>query len=149
VLESMIPARRWDVIDINVPGGEFHSAGPLDRRTRAHGDHQNRDDVIGILLAKDLMRYTPARRSSTCARCCARTVFGRSEAPQRAAERSSARQPQPHGTCSRVRRVGGPGDHDDVLEQIVGDTRTSKTRRGERQNILPETGGRPNIVLLR
>jgi magnesium and cobalt transporter len=95
VREIMIPRAQMDVIDIGQPPEEFipyvietaHSRFPV-----TDGD---KDNIIGILLAKDLLRLL-CRRRVRCTRYVAtRRVCAGIKATQRAAARLS-QQSQPH-----------------------------------------------------
>src|SRR3979411_290429 len=57
VRDIMIPRAQMDVIDINEPVENFIPQVISTAHSRFPVIDQNRDDVIGILLAKDLLRY--------------------------------------------------------------------------------------------
>src|SRR5256886_5811343 len=57
VRDIMIPRAQMDVIDINEPVENFIPQVVSTAHSRFPVIDQNRDDVIGILLAKDLLRY--------------------------------------------------------------------------------------------
>jgi len=58
VRDIMIPRAQMDVIDINDPPEKFIPFVIETAHSRFPVIDENRDDVIGILLAKDLLRYT-------------------------------------------------------------------------------------------
>ena len=57
VRDIMMPRAQMDVIDINEPVEKFIPQVIATAHSRFPVIDQNRDDVIGILLAKDLLRY--------------------------------------------------------------------------------------------
>ena len=57
VRDIMIPRAQMDVIDIHQKVEEFIPQVISTAHSRFPVIDQNRDDVIGILLAKDLLRY--------------------------------------------------------------------------------------------
>src|SRR3979409_1294081 len=57
VRDIMIPRAQVDFIDIHEPVEKFIPQGMAPAHSRFPVIDQNRDDVIGILLAKDLLRY--------------------------------------------------------------------------------------------
>ncbi|GAB4179419.1 MAG: transporter associated domain-containing protein [Rhodocyclaceae bacterium] len=57
VRDVMVPRAQMDVIDIRQPPSEFIARVIETAHSRFPVIGENRDDVIGILLAKDLLRY--------------------------------------------------------------------------------------------
>ena len=57
VRDIMIPRAQMDVIDINEPIEQFISVVISTAHSRFPVIGENRDDVIGVLLAKDLLRH--------------------------------------------------------------------------------------------
>ena len=57
VRDIMIPRAQMDVIDINEPVDQFMPQVISSAHSRFPVVGQNRDDVIGVLLAKDLLRH--------------------------------------------------------------------------------------------
>ncbi len=57
VRDIMIPRAQMDVIDINEPIGQFIPVVISTSHSRFPVIGENRDDVIGVLLAKDLLRH--------------------------------------------------------------------------------------------
>ena len=72
VRDIMIPRSQMDVIDVAESPEKFIPFVIETAHSRFPVFEDNRDNVIGILLAKDLLRFYARGRSSTCARCCAR-----------------------------------------------------------------------------
>src|SRR5712664_4664808 len=91
VRDIMIPRAQMDVIDINEPVENFIPQVVSTAHSRFPVIDQNRDDVIGILLAKDLLRYYAGkeefnvremlRRRCSCRRRSASTCCCASSAP--------------------------------------------------------------------
>ncbi len=95
VREIMIPRAQMDVIDISQPAEQFipyvidtaHSRFPV-----IDGD---KDNIIGILLAKDLLRYYAGEEFNVRDMLRPAVFVPEVETPQRAAARFP-QQPQPH-----------------------------------------------------
>ena len=111
VRDIMVPRAQMDVIDINEPLEKFIPQVIATAHSRFPVIDENRDDVIGILLAKDLLRYYAGEEEFNVREMLRPAVFvPESEAPERAAARVP-REPQPHGDRRRrVRRRRGAGD---------------------------------------
>ena len=109
VRDIMIPRAQMDVVSIDDEPAEFMPLVLETKHSRFPVIGENKDDVVGILLAKELLNYYAQPRELRPARhAAARGVRARVEAPQRAAARLP-RQPQPHrDRRRRVRRRVGP-----------------------------------------
>jgi magnesium and cobalt transporter len=57
VRDVMVPRAQMDVVDINDPVDEIASFVVDATHSRFPAINENKDDVVGILLAKDLLRY--------------------------------------------------------------------------------------------
>jgi len=71
VRDVMIPRSQMDVLDVAESPEKFIPFVIETAHSRFPVFEDNRDNVIGILLAKDLLRFY-AEGSSACATCCAR-----------------------------------------------------------------------------
>jgi Mg2+/Co2+ transporter CorC len=130
VRDIMIPRAQVDFIDINEPVEAFVAQVISTAHSRFPVIDQNRDDVIGVLLAKDLLRYYAGEEEFNVREMLRQAVFlrrrgrvqrardaapGSVRAGGEAAQRALAgvpRQPQPYGDRGRrIRRHGGPGHH--------------------------------------
>ena len=105
----------------------------------------DRDQVVGILLAKDLLRYYAEGGAGELRHprsAAPGGVRAREQAPQRAAE-GVPRQPQPHGDRrGRVRRRVGPRDH---RGRDRGDRRRDRGRVRHRRGPDDPPRGRPPV----
>jgi magnesium and cobalt transporter len=97
--DIMIPRSQMDVIDISKPIEEWLPLVLQTAHSRFPAIEGERDKVIGILLAKDLLRYY-AEESFDVRDMLRPPSSSRIEAPERAAARLP-RQPQPHGHRGR------------------------------------------------
>ena len=76
VREIMIPRAQMDVIDISQPEEQFIPFVVETAHSRFPVIDGNKDNIIGILLARTCCAITPVR-NSTCATCCARPYLCR------------------------------------------------------------------------
>ena len=121
--DIMVPRAQMDVIDIDDAPEQVHpawSSRPAHSRFPVIGE--NKDDVIGILLAKDLLRYYAGGGVQRARHAAPGGVHPRIQAAQRAAARSSARNRNHMAiVVDEYGGVAGLVTIEDVLEQIVGD----------------------------
>src|SRR5688572_4444886 len=134
VRDIMIPRAQVDFIDINEPIDTFIPQIISTAHSRFPVIDQNRDDVIGVLLAKDLLRpavFVPeAKRLNVLLR------------EFRASRNHMAIVIDEYGG------VAGLVTIEDVLEQIVGDIEDEYDFDEASDNILPEPGGRWRVKAL-
>src|SRR3989442_2164865 len=143
VRDIMIPRAQMDVIDINEPVENFIPQVVSTAHSRFPVIDQNRDDVIGILLAKDLLRYYAGKEGFNVREMLRPAVFV-PEAKRlnvllrefRASRNHMAIVLDEYGGAAR------PGALRDRPEQIGGAIGDEDDVREGRDNILPEPGGR-------
>jgi magnesium and cobalt transporter len=110
---------------------------------------QNRDDVIGILLAKDLLRYYAGEEEFNVREMLRPAVFV-PEAKRLNVLLREFRASRNHMAMvvDEYGGVGGLVTIEDVLEQIVGDIEDEYDFDEASDNILPEQGGRYRVKAL-
>lgn len=141
VREIMIPRAQMDVIDISQPPGEFipfvietaHSRFPV-----IDGD---KDNIVGILLAKDLLRYYAGEEFQV--RDMLRPAVFVPESKRLNVLLRDFRSNRNHialvvdeygGVCGMV-------TIEDVLEQIVGDIEDEYDFDEDEDNLIPDGAG--------
>jgi magnesium and cobalt transporter len=142
VRDIMVPRAQMDVIDINegpehfVPGviATAHSRFPVIDR--------NRDHVIGILLAKDLLRYYAGEEEFDVREMLRPAVFV-PESKRLNVLLREFRASRNHMAIvvDEYGGVAGLVTIEDVLEQIVGDIEDEYDFDETEDNILPESSG--------
>jgi magnesium and cobalt transporter len=72
VRDVMVPRAQMDVVDINDGPERIVEVVLAAAHSRFPAVGEGKDDVLGILLAKDLLRGISPAKSSICATCCGR-----------------------------------------------------------------------------
>ncbi len=145
VREIMIPRAQMDVIDISLSPDEFipfvietaHSRFPV-----IDGD---KDNIIGILLAKDLLRYYAGEEFDV--RDMLRPVVFVPEAKRLNVLLREFRSNRNHIALvvNEYGGVSGMVTIEDVLEQIVGDIEDEYDFDEDEDNIIPDGAGKFRI----
>jgi magnesium and cobalt transporter len=149
VRDIMIPRAQMDVIDINEPVETFIPQLISTAHSRFPVIDQNRDDVIGILLAKDLLRYYAGEEEFNVREMLRPAVF----VPEskrlnvllrefRASRNHMAIVADEYGGVSGLVTI------EDVLEQIVGEIEDEYDFDEASDNILAESSGRFRVKAL-
>jgi magnesium and cobalt transporter len=149
VRDIMIPRAQVDFIDINEPIETFIPRVMATAHSRFPVIDQNRDDVIGILLAKDLLRHYAGEEEFNVREMLRPAVFV-PEAKRlnvllrefRASRNHMALVVDEYGGVSGLVTI------EDVLEQIVGDIEDEYDFDEASDNIIPEPGGRFRVKAL-
>ena len=149
VRDIMIPRAQVDFIDINEPIDTFIPRVMATAHSRFPVIDQNRDDVIGILLAKDLLRHYAGEEEFNVREMLRPAVFV-PEAKRlnvllrefRASRNHMALVVDEYGGVSGLITI------EDVLEQIVGDIEDEYDFDEASDNIIPEPGGRFRVKAL-
>ncbi|MEW5865031.1 MAG: transporter associated domain-containing protein [Pseudomonadota bacterium] len=143
VRDIMIPRAQMDVIDIHARIEDIIPQVIATAHSRFPVIDRDRDDVIGILLAKDLLRYFVGREDFHVREMLRPAVFV-PEAKRLNVLLREFRASRNHMAIvvDEYGGVAGLVTIEDVLEQIVGDIEDEYDFDEASDNILPEPGGR-------
>ena len=149
VRDIMIPRAQMDVIDINEPIETFILQLISTAHSRFPVIDQNRDDVIGILLAKDLLRYYAGEEEFNVREMLRPAVFV-PEAKRLNVLLREFRASRNHMAivADEYGGVAGLVTIEDVLEQIVGEIEDEYDFDEASDNILAESSGRFRVKAL-
>src|SRR5499427_4810749 len=149
VRDIMVPRAQVDFIDINEPVERFIPQIIATAHSRFPVIDQNRDDVIGILLAKDLLRHY-AGDDDVNVREMLRPAIFVPEAKRLNVLLREFRASRNHMAIviDEYGGVAGLVTIEDVLEQIVGDIEDEYDFDEASDNVLPEQGGRYRVKAL-
>ena len=149
VRDIMIPRAQMDVIDIHQRVEEFISQVISTAHSRFPVIDQNRDDVIGILLAKDLLRHYAGEEEFNVREMLRPAVFV-PESKRLNVLLREFRASRNHMAIvvDEYGGVAGLVTIEDVLEQIVGDIEDEYDFDEASDNILLEPGGRYRVKAL-
>jgi magnesium and cobalt transporter len=149
VRDIMIPRAQVDFIDINEPVEAFVRQVIATAHSRFPVIDQNRDDVIGVLLAKDLLRFYAGEEEFNVREMLRPAVFV-PEAKRLNVLLREFRASRNHMAIviDEYGGVAGLVTIEDVLEQIVGDIEDEYDFDEASDNILPEPGGRYRVKAL-
>jgi magnesium and cobalt transporter len=149
VREIMVPRAQMDVIDIHSKVEDFIPQVIATAHSRFPVIDRNRDDVIGILLAKDLLRYYAGEEEFNV-REMLRTAVFIPESKRLNVLLREFRASRNHMAIvvDEYGGVAGLVTIEDVLEQIVGDIEDEYDFDEASDNILLEAGGRYRVKAL-
>src|SRR5688572_21969841 len=149
VRDIMVPRAQVDFIDVNEPVEKFISQVISTAHSRFPVIDQNRDDVIGVLLAKDLLRHYAGEEGFNVREMLRPAVFV-PEAKRLNVLLREFRASRNHMAIVVDEYGGAAGlvTIEDVLEQIVGDIEDEYDFDEASDNILPEQGGRFRVKAL-
>src|SRR5213083_3556359 len=149
VRDIMVPRAQMDMIDISETPDKFIPHVISTAHSRFPVIDRNRDDVIGILLAKDLLRYYAGKAGFNVREMLRPAIF----VPEskrlnvllrefRASRNHMAIVVDEYGGIAGLLTI------EDVLEQIVGEIEDEYDFDEASDNILPEPGGRFRVKAL-
>jgi len=143
VRDIMIPRAQMDVIDIHQKVEDFIPQVISTAHSRFPVIDQNRDDVIGILLAKDLLRHYAGEEEFNVREMLRPAVFV-PESKRLNVLLREFRASRNHMAIvvDEYGGVAGLVTIEDVLEQIVGDIEDEYDFDEVEDNILREKSGR-------
>ncbi len=138
VRDIMIPRPQMDVIDINETAGPLYSAGDQHRALALPVVEKSRDDVIGVLLAKDLLRYYAGEEEFNVREMLRPAIFV-PESKRLNVLLREFRASRNHMAIvvDEYGGVAGLVTIEDVLEQIVGEIEDEHDSDESSDNIVP------------
>ena len=147
--DIMIPRAQMDVIDIGEPPDKFIPLVIETNHSRFPVIEDNKDHVIGILLAKDLLRYYAGEEEFNVRQMLRPAVFiPESKRLNVLLKDFRANRNHMAIVVDEYGGVAGLVTIEDVLEQIVGDIEDEYDFDEASDNILPEPGGRFRVKAL-
>jgi len=149
VRDIMIPRAQMDVIDIHQKVEDFIPLVISTAHSRFPVIDQNRDDVIGILLAKDLLRHYAGEEEFNVREMLRPAVFV-PESKRLNVLLREFRASRNHMAivADEYGGVAGLVTIEDVLEEIVGEIEDEYDFDEASDNILLEPGGRYRVKAL-
>jgi magnesium and cobalt transporter len=147
--DIMVPRSQMDVIDIKESPGQFIPMVMQTAHSRFPVIGENKDDVIGILLAKDLLRYYAGEEEFNVREMLRPVVFIPESKPLNVLLKEF-RKNRNHIAIvvDEYGGVAGLVTIEDVLEQIVGDIEDEYDFEDVESNIVPEKGGQYRVKAL-
>ena len=148
VRDVMIPRAQMDVIDINDPPEKFLPFVISTAHSRFPVIDKDRDDVIGILMAKDMLRYYAGEESSV--RAMLRPAVFVPESKRLNVLLKDFRSNRNHIAIvvDEYGGVAGLVTIEDVLEQIVGEIEDEFDFDETEDNIVVDRHGRYRVKAL-
>jgi magnesium and cobalt transporter len=149
VRDIMVPRAQMDVIDIHQPVEDFIPLVISTAHSRFPVIDQNRDDVIGVLLAKDLLRHYAGDDEFNVREMLRPAVFiPESKRLNVLLREFRASRNHMAIVVDEYGGVAGLVTIEDVLEQIVGDIEDEYDFDEASDNILLESSGRYRVKAL-
>jgi len=149
VRDIMIPRAQMDVIDINEPIEQFISVVISTAHSRFPVIGENRDDVIGVLLAKDLLRHYAGEEEFNVREMLRPAIFvPESKRLNVLLREFRASRNHMAVVVDEYGGVDGLVTIEDVLEQIVGDIEDEYDFDEASDNIILESSGRYRVKAL-
>ena len=146
VRDIMIPRAQMDVVSIEDDPAQFIPFVLETRHSRFPVVGENKDDVIGILLAKDLLNYYANPESFNLHDTLRPAVFvPESKRLNVLLREFRANRNHIAIAVDEYGGVSGLVTIEDVLEQIVGDIEDEYDFDEAEDNIIPEGGGRYRV----
>src|SRR5216117_4416506 len=149
VRDIMVPRAQMDMIDVSETPDKFIPHVIATAHSRFPVIDKNRDDVIGVLLAKDLLRYYAGEEEFNVREMLRPAVFV-PESKRLNVLLREFRASRNHMAIviDEYGGVAGLVTIEDVLEQIVGEIEDEYDFDEASDNILPEPGGRFRVKAL-
>jgi len=142
VRDIMVPRSQMDMIDVNEPPDKFIPHVIATAHSRFPVVDKNRDDVIGVLLAKDLLRYYAGDEEFNVRQMLRPAVFvPESKRLNVLLREFRANRNHMALVVDEYGGVAGLVTIEDILEQIVGDIEDEYDSDESEDNIVREQGG--------
>jgi magnesium and cobalt transporter len=146
VRDIMIPRAQMDVVSIDDEPSQFIPFVMETRHSRFPVVGENKDDVVGILLAKELLNYYTNPESFNLRDTLRPAVFVPESKRLNVLLRDfRANRNHIAIVVDEYGGVSGLVTIEDVLEQIVGDIEDEYDFDEAEDNIIPEAGGRYRV----
>src|SRR5438876_2911395 len=147
--DSMVPRAHIDMLDVSETPDKFIPHVIATAHSRFPVIDQNRDDVIGVLLAKGLLRHYAGAEEFNVREMLRPAVFV-PEAKRLNVLLREFRASRNHMAIvvDEYGGVSGLVTIEDVLEQIVGEIEDEYDFDEASDNIIPEPGGRFRVKAL-
>jgi magnesium and cobalt transporter len=141
VRDIMVPRSQMDMIDVAEPPDKFIPHVIATAHSRFPVIDKNRDDVIGILLAKDLLRYYAGEEEFNVRQMLRPAVFvPESKRLNVLLREFRANRNHMALVVDEYGGVAGLVTIEDILEQIVGDIEDEYDSDESEDNIVSEQG---------
>jgi len=142
VRDIMVPRSQMDMIDVNEPPDKFIPHVIATAHSRFPVIDKNRDDVIGVLLAKDLLRYYAGDEEFNVRQMLRPAVFvPESKRLNVLLREFRANRNHMALVVDEYGGVAGLVTIEDILEQIVGDIEDEYDSDESEDNIVRDQGG--------
>lgn len=148
VREVMVPRAQMNVIRVDQPIDEIIDFAIQTSHSRFPVVGENRDDVIGVLLAKDLLPLYRQPETSLMALLRPATFVPETKRLNELLREFRVSRNHMAIIVDEYGGVSGLATIEDVLEQIVGDIEDEYDFDEDADNILPVPGGRWRIKAL-
>jgi magnesium and cobalt transporter len=143
VRDIMVPRAQMDMIDVSETPDKFIPHVIATAHSRFPVIDKNRDDVIGVLLAKDLLRYYAGEEEFNVRDMLRPAVFvPESKRLNVLLREFRANRNHMAIVVDEYGGVAGLVTIEDVLEQIVGDIEDEYDFDESEDNVIPEANGR-------
>jgi len=140
--DIMVPRAQMDVIDIRESPDQFVQMVMQTGHSRFPVIGENKDDVIGILLAKDLLRNYAGEEEFNVRDMLRPAVFIPGSKPLNVLLKEFRKNRNHMAVVvDEYGGVAGMVTMEDVIEQIVGDIEDEYDFEDVEDNIVPEKGG--------
>jgi magnesium and cobalt transporter len=140
--DIMVPRAQMDVIDIRESPDQFIPTVIQTGHSRFPVIDENKDNVIGILLAKDLLRHYAGEEEFNVREMLRPAVFIPESKPLNVLLKEFRKNRNHMAVVAdEYGGVAGLVTIEDVIEQIVGDIEDEYDYDDVEDNIVPEKGG--------
>ncbi len=147
--DIMVPRAQMDVIDIRESPSQFVPMVMQTGHSRFPVIGENKDDVIGILLAKDLLHHYAGEEEFNVRDMLRPAVFIPGSKPLNVLLKEFRKNRNHMAVVvDEYGGVAGLVTIEDVIEQIVGDIEDEYDFEDVEDNIVPEKGGQHRVKAL-